>query len=430
MAQEWKVTSNQCNPFYNHGYEQVKEELRVRGDLLQFIQNQTEELCKIAVQQDGLALRYVKEQTEEICLLAVQQNMAAIHTVEYRCSGPFTREEAGVAVTYKVITDQNNPLCGMTYDWVKEAIWKDWSIIEYVDDQTDKLCKIAVQRDWCALQYVKNQTEELCKLAVKQNGYALQFVKNQTPEICKLAVQQYGYALQYVGNQTEELCKIAVQQNGFALQYVRTQTEELCKLAVQQTGYALKWVKEQTPDICKLAVQQNGLALYYVKNQTEELCKLAVQQEGLALSFVKDRTEEICKLATRYTTYAACSNAGFKAMTIPRAPYNGILPPPSFFHPGQVHAQFSYGCNDLAFQYNGNVGYQEPGLVPPVYTSNSQKQGLFTDPEPTHATTKDKASPEQPDPIEKLNDGIKKLIEVIEKQQDTVNALVLAINSR
>jgi hypothetical protein len=35
---------------------------------------QTEEICKLAVQQNGMALQYVKEQTEELCKLAVQQN--------------------------------------------------------------------------------------------------------------------------------------------------------------------------------------------------------------------------------------------------------------------------------------------------------------------------------------------------------------------
>jgi hypothetical protein len=33
--------------------------------------NQNSELCKLAVQQNGLALQYVKNQNEEICKLAV-----------------------------------------------------------------------------------------------------------------------------------------------------------------------------------------------------------------------------------------------------------------------------------------------------------------------------------------------------------------------
>lgn len=35
------------------------------------MQNQTEEKCKLAVQQDGYALQHVKNRTDEICKLAV-----------------------------------------------------------------------------------------------------------------------------------------------------------------------------------------------------------------------------------------------------------------------------------------------------------------------------------------------------------------------
>ena len=39
---------------------------------------QTEEICKLAVQQNGNALEFVKYQTEELCKLAVQQNGNAL----------------------------------------------------------------------------------------------------------------------------------------------------------------------------------------------------------------------------------------------------------------------------------------------------------------------------------------------------------------
>ena len=41
---------------------------------LQFVKNQTEEICKIAVQQNADALQYVINQTDDICKLAIQQN--------------------------------------------------------------------------------------------------------------------------------------------------------------------------------------------------------------------------------------------------------------------------------------------------------------------------------------------------------------------
>ena len=43
---------------------------------MQDVINQTEEICKLAVKQNGNALRYVKPElmTDEICQLAIQQN--------------------------------------------------------------------------------------------------------------------------------------------------------------------------------------------------------------------------------------------------------------------------------------------------------------------------------------------------------------------
>ena len=89
---------------------------------LRYVVHQTEELCKLAVQE------FVKDQTEEICKLAVRQNGHAL---------------------------------------------------KYVDHQTDKICKLAVQQDGFSLEWVKNQTDEICKLAVRRNGHALESVKNK-----------------------------------------------------------------------------------------------------------------------------------------------------------------------------------------------------------------------------------------------------------
>ena len=148
---------------------------------LRFIKDQTDKICKLAVQKDSNTLQFVRNQTNELCELAVNQNGEAL---------------------------------------------------QFVINQTDKICKLAVCQNGNALKYVINQTDEICKLAVSQNGSALYDVINQTDEICKLAVNQTGTALYFVKNQTEELCKIAVKQNSVALHHVRIQTDEIRKLAL------------------------------------------------------------------------------------------------------------------------------------------------------------------------------------------------------
>ena len=58
---------------------------------LQYIENQTEEMCLEAVKQNGYALEYVENQTEEICFEAVKQNGRALQFVKNQteniCSG-------------------------------------------------------------------------------------------------------------------------------------------------------------------------------------------------------------------------------------------------------------------------------------------------------------------------------------------------------
>ncbi|HIE5541058.1 TPA: DUF4116 domain-containing protein, partial [Clostridioides difficile] len=48
---------------------------------LQFVKEQTPEICILAVKQNGLALYWVKKQTEEICIKSVMQNGMALQYV-------------------------------------------------------------------------------------------------------------------------------------------------------------------------------------------------------------------------------------------------------------------------------------------------------------------------------------------------------------
>lgn len=148
----------------------------------------TPELCKIAVEEDGMALKYVpdKLKTPELCKIAVEDG-------------------------------------GMT--------------LEYVPDKliTFELCKLAVEDDVTSLSCVpdKFKTPELCKIAVEDIGSALEYIPDRlkTPELCRIAVEESGWALEYVPDKlkTPELCKTAVEQNSSALQFVPDRLKEQVK---------------------------------------------------------------------------------------------------------------------------------------------------------------------------------------------------------
>nr|QBK87155.1 MAG: protein of unknown function DUF4116 [Marseillevirus LCMAC201] len=58
----------------------------VCGWALQFVKEQTSEICIAAVQYDGRALEYVEEQTTEICMAAVKKNGWALQLVKEQTS--------------------------------------------------------------------------------------------------------------------------------------------------------------------------------------------------------------------------------------------------------------------------------------------------------------------------------------------------------
>jgi hypothetical protein len=56
--------------------------VKQKGYALQYVKEQTPEICMEAVKENGYALQYVKEQTPEICMEAVKENGYALQYVD------------------------------------------------------------------------------------------------------------------------------------------------------------------------------------------------------------------------------------------------------------------------------------------------------------------------------------------------------------
>ena len=181
---------------------------------LQYVENQTNDICVKAITQDASAIQFVRNQTEDLCMFAVQKN-------------------------------------GM--------------VIKYIRNPTTSISYHAVKQNSEALKYIKNQTHDICVEAVT-SCFGLEFVLDQTEELCIISVMNFGCSLRLVKIQTNTICKLAVKENGRALKFVKNQTEKICRYAVKQNGYALQYVKVQTLEICRLAVKQNDLAIRYVND--------------------------------------------------------------------------------------------------------------------------------------------------------------------
>jgi hypothetical protein len=132
------------------------------GNLLSYVDNQTEEICLAAVNRYGCALQFVKNQTEAVCLAAVQQDGLAL---------------------------------------------------QFVNHPTDAVNLAAVQQNGYAIRDVPRKTHALSLAAVQQNPFVVYWIRDQTEEICLAAVQRDGRALEHVRHPTEAVCRAAVAQN-------------------------------------------------------------------------------------------------------------------------------------------------------------------------------------------------------------------------
>ena len=223
-------------------------------------------------------------------------------------------------------------------------------VLEYIEDQNEKICIAAVRNNGMALQFVKDQNEKICITAVRNNGMALQFVKRQTEDICCEALINNKNAEQFIKNKTPKIKYILnnidkysykkvikekddedlsiagkiirakllnkemedsinnygcdteqdriniVSKNGLMLQKIVNQTEKICVAAIEQNPEAVQYVyPECMTDIVKMtAVTKDPTMLKYIDDQTEELCLEAVKQNPKMLQYVNNQTEEIC----------------------------------------------------------------------------------------------------------------------------------------
>ncbi|MDW0076976.1 DUF4116 domain-containing protein [Clostridioides difficile] len=85
-----------------------------------------------------MALQYVREQTEEMCLEAVRQNGLALHFVK----------------------DQTEKIC-------IEAVRQDGLAIQFVENQTDEICIEALKQDKLAIRYIKEKDKYLDEFNIK-----------------------------------------------------------------------------------------------------------------------------------------------------------------------------------------------------------------------------------------------------------------------
>lgn len=138
----------------NEIIKQMKK-AKSRFELVHILQNveQTQRICEEAIRINPYYLEYIEQQTPELCMMALQSKL------------PYYWD----CTPLRYVKEQTPELC-MT------AVKQEPCAIADVNVQTIDICMEAVSRNGLTLKVISNQTYALCKKAVSENEYALAYV--------------------------------------------------------------------------------------------------------------------------------------------------------------------------------------------------------------------------------------------------------------
>ena len=208
IASECIVTKSMSIPHFIQTHPNKKMLVNQNYHVIQFLseQDQTVELCKLAIKQNINALKFIKSKTDNLLEFAFQQNPSAI---------------------------------------------------QYFDVQPHDKCLIAVRTHGYNIRLLKpeNQTPDVCVAAVKENGNVIGFIKHlQTPELCMIALQNTHnrlYSMESIQHPTfehfVEFCYKGGSYSSVPIEFkkqveisVRTRTEQHLRAIAMETLASLR----------------------------------------------------------------------------------------------------------------------------------------------------------------------------------------------
>lgn len=144
----------------------------------------------------------------------------------------------------------------------------------------------AIAEDGMRLKFVENTSElwidpsEMCLAAVRSAGEAIQFVPEdlRTRELCITAVLNNPHCIRHISERSEELCIAAVVTKPLSIVHLTTEekSETVCYAANVKNSLAIKFMSRS------MCICVQSLTRYMARSLTDTLTKLT--QEGFAVS--------------------------------------------------------------------------------------------------------------------------------------------------
>ena len=198
-----------------------------KGMDLQYFDNPSMDLCRVACESDGCALILVSRDFRniEICTIACDQDPKAVRYVPL--------ELVTENMVYMYIRGEVSEL-----DLLPSEIQKKFYDIDA--DNWLVFLELSVYARGMNLKDIRSewQTDSIIKSSIMDNGLALKFIDKDkvTNEYCILACMQNGGAIEFCPYQSKELCLIAIKTGWGCIEVIKEPTLEYVQLVYNQGG--------------------------------------------------------------------------------------------------------------------------------------------------------------------------------------------------
>jgi hypothetical protein len=191
------------------------------------VSRRTEELQWAALERVPFNLRY---KVRDFFVLDTERLKQKAVSLEWQCILDIENPSEAVQL---IALQQNGrylkSIANPTYQICLTAVQNTGTALYYIENQTEELCLAAVKKTGCALGAVKEQTAEICLAAVQQSVTAIQYCRIFNEDICLAAVNCLGSNLEHIPieYQTDAVKAVALRNDPKARRYIKHRTYNL-----------------------------------------------------------------------------------------------------------------------------------------------------------------------------------------------------------
>ena len=250
------------------------------------------------------AIKRMKEPREEIQLAAIDKDWSIIQYIKNQT--PYAQEfamEKSEGEAFKLLINPDERI-------VYRAVRNDPFNIRYVADPDEDIQLMAVRERLEAVDSIKNPCPAVQMMVIRAQPEYIGEIPNPTPEMQMEAIKRDGMVLKYIKNPTPAIQVAAIKSEGEAIQFIQNPSREMQITALSSDGNAIRYIPNPDTELQTMAVKKTPRSIRYIKDPSLELQRFAFKQDSRSILYVNNPLPELLEIIARSNPLAIGSVKG------------------------------------------------------------------------------------------------------------------------